>query len=384
MRTWLTHSALILALTVGASALADDLDAARSEFWAGNEAYASEDYRTALEHFELANELSPNPRLLEYMARCQMALGDLPAALARLREYAATEPEGLDDVLATIADVEREMIARAVDDAREEVDIAVARAMGEQPQPINRLRQRLGTSMRDVPVQVLSEPRGADVFIDGVEFGAFGITPLTTPLFTGPHLIEVRKDYYEPEQRVINVTVPGPGESIPVLRFNLRRMEIPVELQVVPMTANVTFVSDTGERRPLGSGGYEGTLPAGPCTFVVQNAGRDRRVEEVLMLPEDEEVLQLTVHLDNQVVRSTVAVEIGTLRVVTQLVDGTVWVDGRQIATTPGTAEADLATGSHTVEVRRDGYTPFVQTVDITGDRETVLYVNSLERGRRR
>jgi len=384
MKKWFGCVAVMLAILCVVPARADDVEQARAEFWQGNEAFALHDYRRALEHFELAYELAPNPRLLEYMARCHAEVGDYGLAIQRLELLVEQEPESAEELRASIEELRVEMVVRAVDMAVQEVDGAVARARGEQPQPINQLRQRLGTAMRDVPVQILSDPRGAEVYIDGVEFGAYGITPLTTPLFTGPHLIEIRKPYYEPVQQILNVTVPGPGESIPVVNARLRRQEVPVDISVVPLTANVTFLSDTGERRSLGAGGYSGVLPAGPCTFIVQNAGRDRRVEQVLELPEGESTLAFTLHLDNQQVRQSVAVEIGLLRVVTQMVDGSVWVDGRRVGDTPGTLELDLPAGPHTVEVRRDGYTPFAQSVDVQPGSPTVLYVPALERARRR
>lgn len=376
--------ALGLTLVVAAAGHAQDVDAARESFWLGNDAYLAEDYPAAARHFREAYEQAPNARVQEYLGRTYVAMGQYALALAAFEQAAADDPEVADEIADTIAGLRADMVVRAIAGGVAAVDTAVGRARGEQPRPRSVLSMELGTTMTDVPVQILSSPRGAEVFIDGTEFGAFGTTPLEVPLFTGPHLIEVRKPHYEPASRVVNVTVPRRGESIPSVSFELVRSTVEATVTVVPSLARVTFVADGGERIDLGTGGYEGPLPAGPGAFIVQHAGRDRRVDAVVEPGNDGAVFEIALSLEASSGARPLAIRIGTLRVVTQVHGGEVAVDGRSIGTGVGDFTADLTPGPHTLRVTLDGHEPFEQTVEIEADRTATVYVNALERARRR
>lgn len=379
---------LALVLLVAAQAAAQDVDAAREEFWLGNDAYVAGDYPGAVLHFEAAYRLAPNARVQEYLGRTYVAMGRYVEALEAFETAAedAAEGEGelAAEIEATIAQLREDMLVRATGEAVIGVDAAVGAALGEQPVPQDQRRMELGTIMSDVTVQILSEPRGAEVFIDGTEFGSFGVTPLETPLFTGPHMIEVRLPYHEPQSRVVQVTVPGRGESIPTVRFELERQVVDAEVSVHPISARATFVADNGERISLGLGGFSGRLPAGPGTFVVQHAGSDRRVEAVVEAGPDGEPFTIDLAMNDDAGRIGIAIAVGTLIVVTEVDGADVSVDGRSIGTGPGEFEADLTPGPHSLRISLDGHEPFEQEVRISADSESTIYVNSLERARRR
>lgn len=363
----------------------DAVDEAREAFWVGNDAYVEGDYPTALEQFQLAYELAPNAALLEYIGRTYVGMGRYPEAIASFERFAEEDPEAGSEIAELVEALREDMLDAAFAAARDGVGRALAVARGEQPTSQADSRAQLGTRMTNVPVQVVSTPRAAEVFIDGTEYGAFGVTPLETRLFTGPHLIEVRKPYYEPASQVVNVSVPRRGESIAVVRFTLERQQVATEVSVRPLTARISHVSEDGERTDLGTGAWTGTLPAGPGTFIIQNAGRDRRVERVLEPSDDGAVVEVALSLDEDASGPSIAISVGTLVVVSQVDEGRVLVDGRSIGEGIGEFEAMLTPGPHRLEVTKDGHEPFEQTVEIQADGTATVYVNALERaGRRR
>lgn len=383
---WSIRALLLAVLVViGLPAIASDVDQAREEFWLGNDAYQEGDYPSAVAHFEAAYQLAPNARVQEYLGRTYVAMRRYPEAVRAFERAIEDDPSLAEEVGAVLDGVREDMNAAAFGGARAAVQAAIAGALGESPAPESQLRAGLGTTMSDVTVQVLSEPRGAEVFVDGTEFGSFGVTPLEIRLFTGPHRIEVRKPWHAPEARVVNIAIPGRGQSIPTVAFRLERLEVPVEVRATPVTARMTFVSEGGERVDLGMGVYSGVLPAGPGTILIQSAGRDRRVDVVVEPTESGDPRQFEVQLDGDAAQSNrIAIRVGTLEVVSQVEEGVVTVAGQQIGDGPGTFSIDLIPGPHIVRVERQGHEPFEQTVDIRADGVATIYVNQLERERRR
>lgn len=364
---------------------ADNVQRARAAFADGNAAYLEGRYRDAIAHFDRANTIAPNPRLLEYIGRCYLNLSDYAGALRSYRAYADSSAEAAAEVAELLQGLQRDATISATYKASDNVNDALARANGETPPPRDLRRQELGTLMRDVTVQIRTTPRGADVFIDAIELGSVGQTPLETPLFTGRHFVEVRREHYAPQNRVINVTIPGPGESIPVVEFTLERLQVPTEVTVAPATARAAFLSDDGTRVDMGIGGWQGTLPAGPGAFVLQHAGRDRRIEHVVQAGDDG-VARIALSLDDGPTAPRAEVRLGRVIVVVSGLEGAqVLVNGRPIGTTPGTVEAELTAGTHTVEIAMEGFETWRQDIDVTGGAEVRVYgPSTLNRARRR
>lgn len=360
------------------------IEEARALFWEGNHDYVNERYEEAIEHFVDAYALSNNERLLDYIGRCYANLGDLRQAIDYYEQFAATSTEAEIEARPTLDALRDERLRLVVGHTVSTVEDAVSEALGEQPPPRDQRRRELGTRMRDVPIVVESVPIGAEVFIDDLELGSFGTTPLETRLFTGQHLIEVRAENYAAEQRIVSVAIPRAGQPIPTFRFELERLEVPVEVSVEPITANVVYTGADGSQRRLARGGFEGTLPAGPATFLLQQGGRDRRVEVTIAAPEDGGAQQIELTLDDPSETRRPLIQIGTLTITSTLTDCDVIIDGASVGRCPGSFSRDLTPGPHAVEVRRDGYVSFEQEVDVSADAETVIVVNVLERAGRR
>jgi hypothetical protein len=381
-RSWCAF-ALCLVWLHAAPLVAQPTAAERAEasrlFQEGNADYVAGRWDEAIENFDEANAIAPNPRLLEYIGRCYIHLEQYGQALSYYEQFAATSEEAAAEVEERLRDL-RAMTARAsLDAARYGVRASVAHARGEQPRPRSFYRQEIGLNIRDVQVQILSTPRGADVYIDELSLGPVGVTPLTTPLFTGRHLIEVRKDWYESARQIVAITPLAAGESIPVFQFRLRRIRVPVSVEVQPPTTNVTFIGDDGDIVRMGTGRWSGELPAGPGAFLLQQGSRERRVERVIE-PDDGQTVPIALYMVDPVERSSVAVQLGRLIIVSQSSVGEIFVNGERVGASPGEVELDMRAGTHTVELRAPGFRTWSQEVVVGGGAETRVYAAPLSR----
>ncbi len=373
---------IFLLLLATSPAVADDRDEASEAFWAGDEAYAAGDYEAAIEHFLRADELAPNALLYEYIGRAHLQLGNRPAAIEAFREFADSSPEAAEEIQPVIAELSADLWQGVSDAARFSVWRAIRVARGDDVDPEEQRRNELGTiAMRDVPVQVLSEPRGAEVFIDGTEYGAFGVTPLNVDLFVGAHRIEIRQAHHVPVVLEVELETHS---GVVVFEAELQRVMVEVDLTFVPSTARVSWVSEEGERIELDSGNHTGELPAGPGVFVLQDAGRDRRIEETITLEDAETVYARTLELEEYRGFGAFDLAIGTIVIESEVQQGGVYVDGQRVGRDTGTFHADVSAGTHTVEVRRDGYHTFRAEVEVEADCEESVLVEQLERRRRR
>lgn len=385
----LLHALLALLLLAGAVALApvhalaqqpsrEAIQEASRLFQEGNIDYVEGRYDEAIENFREAYDLAPNARLLEYIGRCYIHLEDYGRALEAYEAYAATSDEAALEVGERVSDLRAMATRAAFDAARWGVRAGHSRARGEQPRPRSFYRQEIGLNIRDVQVQILSTPRGADVYVDEISLGPVGVTPLTTPLFTGRHLIEVRKPWHLPARQIVSITPLGAGESIPVFSFRLERIQVPVSVTVSPPTTSITFIGDDGNAVRMGTGAWQGVLPAGPGAFLLQQGGRDRRIERVVELAEGEERAEIALHMVDPVASRT-SVAIGRLIIVSQSA-GEILVDGEVVGRSPGEVGVDVRAGEHRVEVRATGFVSWTQTVVVGANAETRVYAAPLSR----
>ena len=90
---------LVLLASVGASAArADDLEAAKAHYKAGESYYDQASYADALKEFQEAYRLSGRPALLYNVARCMEQLGRFDDAITALEKYLRADPKAKDRV----------------------------------------------------------------------------------------------------------------------------------------------------------------------------------------------------------------------------------------------------------------------------------------------
>ena len=351
---------------------------ARLAYLAGREAFDGGQFEEAVRQFMRADSILPKPLLHFYIAQAQARLGLWVEARESLKKFAATSDDAASQSVSLAAELEIAIGADAVRLARERVEDAVVKANGSTPPPRSAQRYALGTNVRDVPVQIASNPPGAAIFVDDVELGSIGNTPLQTRLFVGPHLIAVELPNKKPVRRVVQITVPQAGEEIPRISFDLEPLLVTVAVTSEPASATVWYFAADGARRRLGMGQFKGELPAGNCTFLLQQGGRDRRIPFVIAPVADGSDTPIRLSLNETEQARGAPVRVGHLRVVMEGLQGDLFVDGAKVGSAPTEALVDLPPGPHKLELRRKGHVTWIQTIKVGPDSETVVYPSDM------
>ncbi|MEM9073040.1 MAG: PEGA domain-containing protein [Myxococcota bacterium] len=122
-------------------------------------------------------------------------------------------------------------------------------------------------------LRVVSDPPGANVFLDNREEGAVGQTPYSNPVPTGEHRIWVERPGYGVEERTVEI---GLGEQI-TERLELERVTYG-RLRVIANTPGAKVLIDG---REVGEVPYEGQVDAGLRRVTVTHDGMKDWEEDV-------------------------------------------------------------------------------------------------------
>jgi formylglycine-generating enzyme required for sulfatase activity len=183
------------------------------------------------------------------------------------------------------------------------------------------------------PVQIATEPPGAELLVDGV---AVGVTPATFELTAGERELEARLAGYNAWRDTVLVNANQP-QQLPLV--TLEQADGRVELVSTPSEASVAVDGRFLGRTPL--------------TLTLKPGGKHRIT---LSKPGYEQVArELSVAADSG---RRVAVELvqqfGEVAVQSEPPNAEVWVDGRRAATTPATLT--LPAVEQAIEVRLAGF----------------------------
>lgn len=284
-------------------------------------AYGRGDYHLALDYFLLAHDAAPAASSAYNVATVAELAGDRGLAFAFLTTY--------------------ESLAAPDDPNR-----AGAREAS------TRLAARLAL------VDVVTDPPGADVFVDQREHGRYVTAPGVVALEPGAHTVMASLGGHR--DATASVTVQRGRRT----RVELRLEELRSELRVsgAPDGAVVTY--DRGGE-PLGSfpAAAPSDVPAGELHVVVTCEGY--------------EPFERTVHVAREARRELVVAMaplppvLGRLLVSTGGIVARVAIDGEDRTETPATLR--LPVGTHTVTVSADGYATATTTVEIQRDQSSLL-----------
>ncbi len=355
-----------------------DTQKARERFAEGRAAFDKGDYATAVARWEEAFAIKPNNKLLIYIGRAWFQLGKLDKALGSLERYAALGPEEAGYVKEELEMMRASASTSAFRLARGEVGDAVAVATPGGKAPTVKVEERLEIDRKfvEIPVNVSTEPPGAEVFVDSTEWGSQGTTPLNLKVFSGRHTIYVQRPYYEPQQVEITARPVTEGSKPQRVSLTLQRQMVQVELTTVPDTAEITLIKDDGESLKLGKGRFTGRLPAGEMKLIANAVGLGQRefVRTVLASEAGSDGVQ-RLELD---MRSAEAIKrdqlnkLGTLQIEGYLIGADVVVDGKVVGQTPRLS-VPLTPGPHSLEIRKEGFVPMAQVIRIEPDQTTTV-----------
>ncbi|HSN98760.1 MAG TPA: tetratricopeptide repeat protein, partial [Candidatus Nanopelagicales bacterium] len=97
---------------IPSSALADARTEARRHFRAGMELITKRKFDEGIRELEKAHELLPHPNVVFNIARAHVEAGNLEQAIARYREYIASEPEDRDKAAQVLRQLEEKLNAQ--------------------------------------------------------------------------------------------------------------------------------------------------------------------------------------------------------------------------------------------------------------------------------
>lgn len=148
--------------------------------------YKQARYSEAIAKFEEAYRLKPHPIIFFNIGRCYEQLGDIPRALKNYREYLRLVPEAKD----------RELVSDAIGN--------LERRLKEQ-----------GVQQ----ITVITDPSSVRVSVDGKYMG---LTPMSTEIKPGTHLLALTKDGYEPIEKSVVLS----AEKSMELNLSLKQLAV--------------------------------------------------------------------------------------------------------------------------------------------------------------
>ena len=298
-------------------ARADDLaDQAELEFSLGAEAYQRSEYKLALEHFLMSNQLVANKNVIFNVARCYEQLKSYPEAF---RYYSLA------------LDGEKNPDARA----------KIGAALAQIKQFVSVLR-------------VTTTPPGAVVYIDRRDLGGRGQTPLVLGLAPRHYTLIAERPGYEP----VTIQVPDTPAG----------KEVALDLTLKPILGNVSFTGEPGAHVHV-SGDPDSIDCTVPCAAALAPGNHTASVSKP-GFRSAEIPFSLVAH-QSTAVKARLDPLVGSLVLSTDEPGALVQVDGRARGFTP--AILTVTAGPHRVELSLKGFRTETKTVTVPADGESRL-----------
>ena len=209
-------------------------------------------------------------------------------------------------------------------------------------------------------ISLNSEPDKANILLDGIEVG---VTPVSLrSVLHGDHKVEIRLDGYSVWEK--SVSVEPARETV-----------LTAKLQV--NTGSVSVKSKPENAKVFLDGKPVGTTPESITSI---NPG----IHEIKVEMEKYDVWTDTVNIEagkEDVINAVLQRSTGSLMVESNPPNAIIFVDGKEIGHTPEIIMSS-AKGTHTIEVRMDGYDIWKKTLDIEpGEEKSVTAVLQIKSG---
>jgi len=202
--------------------------------------------------------------------------------------------------------------------------------------------------MRTGSISVKSEPANARIFLDGKEVGT---TPgVIRSTVSGSHEVELKLDRYEVWSKRVTIEEDKEKALSAVLRIKAGSLMIESE----PTNAKISL-----------DGEEIGTTPN-----IIRSIAPDTYEVEVRMDGYDVWSEFVDVEGDKEkVITAVLQMKTGSISVKSKPTNARIFLDGKEVGTTPDILES-VASGSHEVEVRKDGYDVCSKSVVVETDKK--------------
>ncbi|MBS2022774.1 MAG: PEGA domain-containing protein [Deltaproteobacteria bacterium] len=207
-------------------------------------------------------------------------------------------------------------------------------------------------------LQVVSEPAGARVFVDGV---AVGSTPYSGPIEPGEHVVRVEAEGRMRQERQVSAR-PGRDESLSFALPPLPK-DPALSIESDPVGALVTIDGKEKGRTP-----YLAPLSAGPHSVVLKLEGR-RSVGTDFNMPKDRD---MSLRLELPAGGSTSGLP--RLSIASTPPGASVTIDGADVGFTPWAD--DIKPGDRKVKVALQGFKADERKVTVTAGRDAEIAFN--------
>jgi outer membrane receptor protein involved in Fe transport len=289
-------------------------DEAEARFQQGASLYRDKRYQDALLEFFASHRLVPNRNVVFNIARTYEALGRYDEAYRYYNEYLAAE---------------RDPGERRTAEAKL-VELAPRVAL----------------------LSVTTVPAGATVYIDRKDLGGRGETPLTLALPQGPHQVLVERAGHEPHAAQVELVV---GRAVPVTLALVPILGTVVVTSVPPAELRVDRLDDD-HADPDATTPTRLALPPGRHSVELRAPGHRPRRRELQIEPRIETTIAISLE--------TIPPPSGTVAVQASEPGALVLLDGIRHGVSP--VVLTPVVGVHVVEVRKDGYAPWIREIAIT------------------
>jgi hypothetical protein len=194
-------------------------------------------------------------------------------------------------------------------------------------------------------LEILSEPSGSKVFLDGEEMGQ---TPLSLPAVRmGQHRVRVTKEDYDSYEEQVSVTE---GERKKVLA-SLRKMTGVLSIRTEPSGASV-FI----DGKPVGTSPCEsGDLAPGSYRVRIEKRGYAPWEGSLSVIAGKRIEVPFPIELKAVV---------GSLEILSEPSGSRVFLDGKEMGQTPLSLPA-VRVGQHRIRVSREGYEPYEEQAGV-------------------
>ena len=197
-------------------------------------------------------------------------------------------------------------------------------------------------------ISIKSEPANARIFLDGKEVGTTPDT-IQSPV-SGSHEVELKLDRYEVWSKRVNVKENKKNTLSAVLRIKAGSLMIESE----PSNAKIFL-----------DGEEIGTTPN-----IIRSIAPDTYEVEVRMDGYDVWSEFVDIEGDKEkVITAVLQMKTGSISVKSKPTGARIYLDGKEVGTTPDILES-VASGSHEVEVRKDGYDVSSKSVKVETDKK--------------